>query len=58
MIISNSDYFYLDCGNGGWVGNDPRYISPIQQATPDDLFNYGGTGGSWCAPYHVSINNG
>ncbi|KAG2224208.1 hypothetical protein INT45_001326 [Circinella minor] len=53
VIVSNSDYFYLDCGNGGWVGNDPRYISPTQQATPDDIFNYGGTGGSWCAPYHT-----
>ncbi|KAI9496501.1 glycoside hydrolase superfamily [Zychaea mexicana] len=53
VIVSNSDYFYLDCGNGGWVGNDPRYISPTQQATPDDTFNYGGTGGSWCAPYHT-----
>ncbi|KAI9278972.1 glycoside hydrolase superfamily [Phascolomyces articulosus] len=53
VIISNSDYFYLDCGNGGWVGNDPRYISPTQQPTPEDTFNYGGTGGSWCAPYHT-----
>ncbi|KAI9311224.1 glycoside hydrolase superfamily [Dichotomocladium elegans] len=53
VIVSNSDYFYLDCGNGGWVGDDNRYISPTQQPTPDDTFNYGGTGGSWCAPYHT-----
>ncbi|KAI8143947.1 glycoside hydrolase superfamily [Fennellomyces sp. T-0311] len=51
VIISTADYFYLDCGNGGWVGDDPRYISPTQQPTPEDTFNYGGIGGSWCAPY-------
>lgn len=38
----------------GWLGNDPRYISPTQQQTADDTFNYGGTGGSWCAPYKVN----
>lgn len=37
----------------GWVGNDDRYISPTQQQTKDDVFNYGGIGGSWCAPYKV-----
>ena len=21
-IVSSSDFFYLDCGRGGWVGND------------------------------------
>ncbi|ORX45846.1 hypothetical protein DM01DRAFT_300867 [Hesseltinella vesiculosa] len=51
VVASQWDYFYLDCGNGGWVGNDTRYISPTQQQTPDDTFNYGGIGGSWCAPY-------
>ncbi|KAI8582720.1 hypothetical protein K450DRAFT_226596 [Umbelopsis ramanniana AG] len=51
IIHSSSDYFYLDCGGGGWVQNDQRYISPDQKATPGDTFNYGGTGGSWCAPY-------
>ncbi|KAI8084872.1 glycoside hydrolase superfamily [Halteromyces radiatus] len=51
VIVSSNDYFYLDCGNGGWVGNDTRYISPTQMQTPDDTFNYGGIGGSWCAPY-------
>ena len=44
---------YLDCGYGGWVGNDQRYDV---QANPDAAtgtpnFNYGGNGGSWCAPY-------
>ncbi|KAF7723669.1 hypothetical protein EC973_001760 [Apophysomyces ossiformis] len=51
VIISNNDYFYLDCGHGGWLGDDPRYISPTQQETPQDTFNYGGSGGSWCAPF-------
>ncbi|KAG0174929.1 hypothetical protein DFQ28_003646 [Apophysomyces sp. BC1034] len=51
VIVTNNDYFYLDCGHGGWVGNDPRYISPTQQETTTDTFNYGGAGGSWCAPF-------
>ncbi|KAL7314745.1 Glucosamine-6-phosphate isomerase (Glucosamine-6-phosphate deaminase) (GNPDA) (GlcN6P deaminase) [Mucor circinelloides] len=51
VIVSNYDYFYLDCGHGGWVGNDDRYISPTQTETASDTFNYGGVGGSWCAPF-------
>ncbi|KAG2202421.1 hypothetical protein INT47_008892 [Mucor saturninus] len=51
VIVSNYDYFYLDCGHGGWVGNDNRYISAAQTETADDVFNYGGIGGSWCAPF-------
>ncbi|KAG1464348.1 hypothetical protein G6F55_001835 [Rhizopus delemar] len=50
VIMSSYDYFYLDCGQGGWVGNDERFISPSQSHTKDDTFNYGGSGGSWCAP--------
>lgn len=53
VIVSSSDFMYLDCGYGGWVGNDQRYDV---QANPDAAagtpnFNYGGNGGSWCAPY-------
>ncbi|PBP20048.1 beta-hexosaminidase precursor [Diplocarpon rosae] len=53
VIVSSSDWFYLDCGNGGYVSNDPRYNV---QTNPDAEtgtanFNYGGGGGSWCAPY-------
>jgi hexosaminidase len=53
VIVSSSDFLYLDCGTGGYVTNDPRYNV---QANPDPTgaqasFNYGGTGGSWCAPY-------
>ncbi|KAL0089561.1 glycoside hydrolase family 20 protein [Phycomyces blakesleeanus] len=51
VIVSNYAYFYLDCGHGGWVGDDERYISPTQQETPEDTFNYGGVGGSWCSPF-------
>jgi hexosaminidase len=53
IIVSSADFLYLDCGFGGWVGNDPRYDV---MANPDPTavalsFNYGGNGGSWCAPY-------
>ncbi|KAI7865774.1 glycoside hydrolase superfamily [Spinellus fusiger] len=51
VILSPSDYFYLDCGHGGWVGSDHRYISTTQTETVDDTFNYGGSGGSWCSPF-------
>src|ERR1700731_389632 len=54
-------------GHGGWVTNDPRYnldyppkleqgIADAFAANPSTAyspttFNYGGIGGSWCAPY-------
>jgi hexosaminidase len=54
-------------GHGGWVSNDPRYnvdYSPTLEQGISDAFaanpttayspttyNYGGAGGSWCAPY-------
>lgn len=53
VIVSSADFLYLDCGFGGYVTNDARYN--VQEnpdptgATPS--FNYGGIGGSWCAPY-------
>ncbi|KAM3453976.1 hypothetical protein MY5147_007196 [Beauveria neobassiana] len=53
VIVSSADFLYLDCGFGGYVTNDARYN--VQEnpdptaATPS--FNYGGNGGSWCAPY-------
>ncbi|GAD94179.1 beta-N-acetylhexosaminidase NagA, putative [Paecilomyces variotii No. 5] len=51
IIVSSSDFMYLDCGYGGFVTNDPRYdvMSNPDPSTPN--FNYGGNGGSWCAPY-------
>ncbi len=53
VIVSSADFLYLDCGFGGYVTNDPRYNV---QENPDPSgattsFNYGGIGGSWCAPY-------
>jgi hexosaminidase len=53
VIVSSSDFFYLDCGFGGWVPNDPRYdvmYNPDPSGLTDS-FNYQGNGGSWCAPY-------
>ncbi|PYH49898.1 beta-N-acetylhexosaminidase [Aspergillus saccharolyticus JOP 1030-1] len=51
VIVSSADFMYLDCGFGGFVTNDPRYdvMSNPDPNTPN--FNYGGNGGSWCAPY-------
>ncbi|KAF9571214.1 hypothetical protein BGW38_008665, partial [Lunasporangiospora selenospora] len=71
VVVSSADWFYLDCGHGGWVGNDPRYNFNEAPAMPKEFqkllddpkfdsngytpttFNYGGFGGSWCAPYHT-----
>ncbi|RAL12018.1 beta-N-acetylhexosaminidase [Aspergillus homomorphus CBS 101889] len=51
VIVSSSDFMYLDCGFGGFITNDPRYsvMSNPDPNTPN--FNYGGNGGSWCGPY-------
>ncbi|CAI7578765.1 unnamed protein product [Penicillium pancosmium] len=51
VVVSSSDFLYLDCGKGGFVTNDPRYdvMSNPDANTPN--FNYQGPGGSWCAPY-------
>jgi len=54
VIVSSADFMYLDCGFGGWIGNDPRYdvMTNPNASDPTVLnFNYGGGGGSWCAPY-------
>ncbi|KAJ5626135.1 hypothetical protein N7510_002444 [Penicillium lagena] len=50
VVVSSSDWLYLDCGHGGAVTNDPRY-DVLTNPTGDVTFNYGGNGGSWCAPY-------
>ncbi|KAF5946565.1 hypothetical protein HYC85_016793 [Camellia sinensis] len=42
-IVSSSDFYYLDCGHGGFVGNDSSYD---QKPGTDP-----GNGGSWCAPF-------
>ncbi|KAL8138626.1 hypothetical protein V2J09_004627 [Rumex salicifolius] len=41
-IVSSSDYYYLDCGHGGFVGNDSQYNGDTGSQ---------GDGGSWCAPF-------
>ncbi|GJJ77210.1 hexosaminidase [Entomortierella parvispora] len=66
IVVSSSDFVYLDCGYGGWVTNDPRYNvnapPPLPQAIQDAFndnpsaytpvtTNYQGFGASWCAPY-------
>lgn len=51
-IVSSSAYYYLDCGHGGWVGNDSRYDKQEKEGEGAPLFNDpGGRGGSWCAPF-------
>jgi hexosaminidase len=53
VIVSSSDFMYLDCGFGGWVGNDARYNVLVNPNKTDGSanFNYLGMGGSWCSPY-------
>ncbi|KAJ4348279.1 woronin body major protein [Didymosphaeria variabile] len=53
VIVSSSDFMYLDCGYGGWVGNDQRYDVQVNPNATDGSpnFNWLGNGGSWCAPY-------
>lgn len=41
-IVSSSNFYYLDCGHGGFVGNDSRY---------DTLGSVPDNGGSWCGPF-------
>ncbi|GLJ05445.1 hypothetical protein SUGI_0018340 [Cryptomeria japonica] len=49
-IVSSTDFFYLDCGHGGWLGNDSRYDKQVSD--DGSPFNYaGGNGGSYCAPF-------
>ncbi|CAO2824393.1 unnamed protein product [Amaranthus hypochondriacus] len=42
-IVSSSDYYYLDCGHGEFVGNMSLYDKP--PGTDQ------GNGGSWCGPF-------
>ena len=51
VVVSSSDFFYLDCGFSGILGNDPRYNEMANPNASVPTFNYGGNGGSWCAPY-------
>ncbi|BBN00792.1 hexosaminidase [Marchantia polymorpha subsp. ruderalis] len=49
-IVSSNDFFYLDCGHGGFLGNDSQYDQNFND-DPTSTVNYGGRGGSWCAPF-------
>lgn len=55
VIVSSSDFIYLDCGHGGYVSNDIRYnvLTNVNATDGPNAFNFnwGGPGGSWCAPY-------
>lgn len=51
VIVSSSDFYYLDCGHGEFLGNDSRYDRQMSD-DPGQPFNYaGGEGGSWCGPF-------
>ncbi|CAA6659081.1 unnamed protein product [Spirodela intermedia] len=52
VIVSSSEFYYLDCGHGGFVGNDSRYDRQVADDPATGPFNFaGGDGGSWCAPF-------
>ncbi|KAI3448959.1 hypothetical protein Pfo_005624 [Paulownia fortunei] len=43
-IVSSADFYYLDCGHGGFLGNDSQYDDQPPGSGQ-------GNGGSWCAPF-------
>ncbi|KAM1481631.1 hypothetical protein ACFX13_029346 [Malus domestica] len=43
VIVSSSEFYYLDCGHGDFLGNNSLY----DQQTGSDT----GNGGSWCGPF-------
>ncbi|XP_044499377.1 beta-hexosaminidase 2-like [Mangifera indica] len=43
VIVSSSDFYYLDCGHGDFSGNNSEYNQP--PGTDQ------GKGGSWCGPF-------
>lgn len=42
-VVSSSDFYYLDCGHGDFVGNNSAYNQPPSANQTD--------GGSWCGPF-------
>eukprot|EP00250_Pteridium_aquilinum_P017791 c23786_g1_i1 orf=103-1854(-) len=50
-IVASSDFYYLDCGRGDFVGNDTAVDEQVNPTPATPSYNYGGSGGSWCAPY-------
>ncbi|CDS09580.1 hypothetical protein LRAMOSA10940 [Lichtheimia ramosa] len=66
VIASHANFWYLDCGHGGWTGNDDSYDEQEQPKVPESLAeeldrhqltdnyrpsNWGGSGGDWCSPF-------
>lgn len=48
VVFSSVDFFYLDCGYGGFTTNDPEYDYMSNPEPGNITTNYGGTGGSSC----------
>ncbi|GAV69098.1 Glyco_hydro_20 domain-containing protein/Glyco_hydro_20b domain-containing protein [Cephalotus follicularis] len=44
-IVSSSEFYYLDCGHGSFLGNDSQYDQQAGGA------GNSGDGGSWCGPF-------
>ncbi|XVF06569.1 hypothetical protein REPUB_Repub06bG0060600 [Reevesia pubescens] len=42
-IVSSSEFYYLDCGHGDFLGNDSQYDNQTGGSSRD--------GGSWCGPF-------
>ncbi|KAI8642475.1 beta-hexosaminidase 1 precursor [Parasitella parasitica] len=66
VIASNYNFWYLDCGHGGWGGNDTSYDEQVPPTIPEAVSkvleknevsdnyntqNWGGSGGDWCSPF-------
>lgn len=43
VIVSSSEFYYLDCGHGDFLGNDSIYDQQTGSVAKD--------GGSWCGPF-------
>ncbi|MCO5588495.1 hypothetical protein L7F22_042452 [Adiantum nelumboides] len=50
-IVASADFYYLDCGRGDFVGNNTNVDQQVNPTPGTPSYNYGGSGGSWCAPY-------
>ncbi|KAJ4843546.1 Beta-hexosaminidase 2 [Turnera subulata] len=53
-IVSSSDFYYLDCGHGDFLGNDSQYDQPPAAQQGDDAdppCKNNNNGGSWCGPF-------
>ena len=50
-IVASSDFYYLDCERGNFLGNDSSVDVQIDPSSGTTSPNYGGAGGSSCAPY-------